>query len=182
MDIEPTSPGGAPDSSRLRIPSGGVLAGLVCGLLGGAVLGAIYAHIGAWIPVFCLPVPVFLGWGIGAACGLGSRLGGRLGPWTGRALGTVSGLAAMYAAWVFWILALSRYGVLVVSPAALHRTIGHLAENGVWTVRGHTPKDGELLLVWIVELAVVVLVSAGAAGMYCEEREHERRTDDSRVF
>ncbi len=181
-DIGQSSRTKADGASRFRIPGGGVAAGLACGLLGGAGLGALYAHLGAWLPVYYLPAPLFLGWGVGAACGLGSRLGGRLTPRVGRLLGALAGAAAMYVSWVFWILALSSYEVLAASPAAMYGVIAELAEKGVWTLRGWTPKGGQLLLIWSVEFAVVVLIAAGTTAMYCQEREREVEKERSRVF
>jgi hypothetical protein len=177
-DMQPTSQGDAGDASKFAIPGGGVAAGLVCGIVGGAVLGVIYAHLGAWLPVYYLPAPIFMGWGIGAACGLGSRLGGRLAPRVAQVMGAASGLVTMYVSWVFYVLAQSSYKALAISPMALREVIGKMAADGVWTVRGWTPKNGELLFIWGVEFVLVVLVAAGTAAMYCEERD----TEDSRMF
>jgi len=137
--------------------------------------------------VFYLPVPFFFGWGIGAACGLGSRLGGRLRLWPGRLLGGLSGIAAMYASWVFWILATSSYKVFLVNPAAMYRHLLGMAREGVWTVGflgagGWTPKGSVLLLIWVLEFLVVCWMAGGCAGMYCKEREQEVERERKRVF
>ncbi len=174
-------------SERAYLPGGGGLVGLVCGCLGGAVMAYPYAHIAARIPVFYLPVPFLLGWGIGAACGLGSRLGGRLRTWPGRLLGGLSGVVAIYASWVFWILATSAYKVFLVSPAAMYKHLLGMARDGVWTMAfwgadGWTPKGSVLLLIWVLEFLVVCWMAGGCAGMYCKEREQEVEKESNRVF
>jgi len=88
-----------------------------------------------------------------------------------RAGGFVSGLAGMYAAWVWYIYAITKFKVLMLNPYGLARATQALAVTGVWTFYGFRPTGIGLYVIWIAEAVCVVLISSQAPPLkfqFCE--------------
>jgi len=142
-----------------------------------AVIGCLYSVISYFIPF------VYLNFLLALGCGL--AVGGA-GYWTVRAgkvrnsllaivAGVVLGLIGLYASWSAWVLALSGWEVLILSPTTMIEVLKIMAADGVWSAFGGTPTGWVLYVIWTVEALMIVggstLLSLGGclASPFCEK-------------
>ena len=143
----------------------GIFGQLLMIVFGGAtaiVLGALYGYLLWYNPFVYVNFIATIVYG--ALCGMSVGLAAKWGKMRNAAMvllfGLAAGLFGLYTGWVAWLHALTEQSYFAPdNPAgllALFAVIAAVAEEGVWTMFGWTPKGGALYTIWVGEAVMIV--------------------------
>jgi hypothetical protein len=140
----------------------GIGLGLATGVLGALVLSIPYAYATFYMPILELKfIGVFvLGLLVGVCAGKGVTAGKTTSPTAYRVVGFLSGLFAVYFAWIFWIFACSKQKLLIVDPMSLYDAGRWLLRLQHWELHGKVVKGPVVALAWIAEAATIAFMAA----------------------
>ena len=155
------------------------------GLPAVALLSLIYSYIVVYIPIGGVLTLFIMGgyvFGMGFIISWLGHVAKCRSQMTMRLLGAISGIVALWLAWVFFLYALinrnEHGGVkvldLVLHPDAMWQIACEVAESGWYTIKKTTPSGAVLWSFWGIEATVViggVILMAPAAitqEMFCE--------------
>jgi len=161
---------------------------LMLGLAAALVLGGIYGVADWYSPFIYLNflLTCLLGLAVGIAVGLAAKWAKVRNSLITLVIAGVCGLAAVYAAWITWIAALSEFELVTFGPLDLASVIQMINAKGAWSMKNWTPTGGSLWVIWGVEAAVIVGMAAYCPRMvlgttpFCERCE--RWLDDSVTY
>ena len=155
-----------------KFEAGGVARMLSIVIPAGLGIGALYGVIAWYIPLVYLTCLALAGaaFFIGVVVIKASQDANNRNPPLAFLAGAVAGLAALYAAWVLWIAALSGWQAWFFNPVDLFGIATELLEDGVWSIGSSgQPVTGVFLAtVWIIE--ALTLVAAPAVLAYLSTR------------
>lgn len=163
-----------------RLGKSGVPWAVVWGLFVGLLLCRYYDRALDWVPlVLANPLlTIAYGFAVGWATAFGAKLGHLRNPSVAGLLGGLTGLAALYFAWAYTpMMRMGWYEGPVWDFASLWDYVKLQYEQGSWSLWPSGPPVAGVLLVavWLVEAALIVVVSARTARNrlvdlpYCEE-------------
>ena len=168
------------------VPLFGTVLMMGCGIVAATVLSFIYAFVAYWNPLVYITVVAtgLFGLGVGIAVNAGATLGKVQNPLYARLVGVVMGLLSVYLCWAFYLWAAQkgdvelclRLGIqapeLSFDPMRMYEVIQWIADNGLWSMFGGTPKGWGLYSLWAIEAAVIflatVVIAGGNESPFCE--------------
>lgn len=138
----------------------------VFGFLSALFLGAAYGYAITYIPFIYLNFFITIGLGlfVGFAVGFGGKMGKARNCILLSLFALISGILALYVGWVSWFHASSEQGLLIVHPSDIIEMLKILAQTGVWSIHGDTPKGWFLYSIWAIEALMIVGISTTTAG------------------
>ena len=151
---------------------GGVVRALSVAIPVAAVVGGLYGVIVHYVPLIYLNALVLFV----AAAVLATTVGGQIrggnirNAAVGALIGLVAGAAAVYAAWVIWVAALSGWQAWIFSPVDHYAIAGELLETGLRSIgsSGDPVRGVFLAALWILE--ALTLIAGGLIGGYMTPR------------
>lgn len=141
--------------------------------------GVVYIPIAGWVTFILL-------FGLVMAVGMSMAAVARLTKCRSGIARLVLGLSgsalALYAAWVFFLVALINQHAeepvttwdLVSNPAGMWAMIGFVYENGWYSIKSSTPSGMVIAAFWLIEAGIILiaptlmLIGASSNDMFCE--------------
>jgi hypothetical protein len=158
------------------VPFKGTLLMLLAGTVAAAVFSFIYALVNRYNPFIYVTfvATIVFAAAIGAGVHWGASAGAVRNRMFVRLVAVVLGLLGGYLAWVWFVWMFFGYDpdMILLDPLAMLHVMHFLGQNGVWSVRGHTPTGFVLYGVWLLEAAAIAFLTAVTAveelKPYCE--------------
>lgn len=148
-----------------KAPIGGLLLVGAAGLLSTLILGLIYGYVMFYIPFVYIKVIIMIGYpiAIGFILSFAVQRGKVRNDLLVGLAGVGFGILADYMGWVAWIAAALRntdYLIVFFYPGDILYFMQEVAKVGFYVIGSSRPTGAILYLIWLVEAAVVVGVTA----------------------
>lgn len=166
------SSGAVPATSTLTMLGGGIVVSTVLGLLVQLLNHYLSYDIVRLISTF------FFGALVGLTVQFSARIAHVRSPGFARFVGTVIGLFAVYAAWVWFLWINSRFNnqwltIAVSEPQRVIHTIDRLGRTMVYEIGSMKLQGWQLYAIWSIEALMIVGFAAALSGSsrltYCED-------------